>query len=294
MLRIKLAALITLTALCIGLLAGCGNNINGAYVYDDGDSYNIGNAVLTGEIRTLDVSWYSGDVKIEYHDGNTVEITESSDKELSEDVMLRYKVVGQKLTVKFVRSGVRLISSLNKTLTIKLPKGNAYSTVTVDTISADIDIGNITAAEARIKSISGRIDIEKMSVIGVVNLNSVSGDIHSSFTGSLDSLIINTVSGDVWTIADKLEEFKIETVSGEISIDCASAPKQGNMKSVSGDLILSMTVEGGFTMDMKTTSGKLESEYKVDKTDSGSYIHGNGEKKYKAETVSGDIFIKEH
>ena len=86
----------------------------------------------------------------------------------------------------------------------------------------------------------------------------------------------------------------METVSGNITADFASAPDKGTIDSVSGDVTVSLTVEGGFTLDFSTTSGQFESDFKVDESLHGRYVHGNGEKKYSAETVSGNINIKEH
>lgn len=290
----KILSVILLVS-CIAVLAGCaGGNGGSKYTYEDENSYRTGGTAITDLIRTIEIDWYGGSVSVAYHDGDTVEFSETSENELTEAMTLRYKVTDEALVIKYAKSGTRLSSDHKKSLTVYIPKGTALRDVEIETVSADISVDHLTAAQTEIKTVSGSIDMKYMSILGTADITSVSGTINASFASALTGLYIETVSGSASAVVNKTEEFDIETISGEVTVDFASLPQRGGMESVSGDITLYLPEEVGFTLVFDTTSGKASIEHKFFVADDGSYVYGNGEYKYGAGTVSGDIFIKKH
>ena len=53
--------------------------------YPDADKYSVGSTTVTGPVNNLFVDWTSGQVNIEYHDGTGVIVSETANRELSED-----------------------------------------------------------------------------------------------------------------------------------------------------------------------------------------------------------------
>lgn len=74
--------------------------------YADAESYSIGGGSISERISSAEVNWVIGKIDISVYDGETVEISETSEND--EDYKLRYKVENGKLTVHSEKSGFEL------------------------------------------------------------------------------------------------------------------------------------------------------------------------------------------
>ncbi|MBQ9807055.1 MAG: hypothetical protein IJW49_11210 [Clostridia bacterium] len=96
------------------------------YRYDE-SGYQIGDgSVNATELSEIDVDWIDGEVRIVLCQDACVSLSESSEKSLSEDSLLRYRISedGKRLSVKYRKSSWYFGNSKNKekTLILRIPE----------------------------------------------------------------------------------------------------------------------------------------------------------------------------
>lgn len=147
-----------------------------SYRYADSDKYTVGNADITNEVNSLDISWITGNIKFEEHDGNSIIVTESESDELSDDEKLHWWVNNDKLYIKYCASGRIKFKSLRKNLTIKVPKNSKYTKVNFKTVSSSVDAKNINSDDIDVENVSGSVLFENITC-NDIDIDSVSGKI---------------------------------------------------------------------------------------------------------------------
>ena len=148
-----------------------------AYNYEDADKYTIGDAVIEDTVKNLDIDWTSGNIKFEYHDEDTVEISEKSRKSLSEDKKMRWWLDDNTLRIRFAKKGSSFFSfgfNQDKELTVKLPESIALENVNIDATSGDVQIPSLEAQKMTIDVVSGDIKLD-LSGADELKMSSVSG-----------------------------------------------------------------------------------------------------------------------
>lgn len=251
-----------------------GSGIN----YDD-DDFTIGSGgVAKHQVKEIEVNWTAGDVKIVPGVADTigpeqVTFTEESGTPLEEDYQMRYKVEDGVLKIMFAKPNVTfkgIFKSLDKDLTIFVPYGTELSDITIDTVSANIDM-------------------EGIAVTDLFDLATVSGDIEGANI-TADSIEAETVSGEInWTTA-KFGTVSAEAVSGEINTAFAAMPRDIHMETVSGAMTIGLPENKGFKVDYDKVSGDFDCEFNV-KINKNMALYKTGENKIYLETVSGNMKI---
>jgi len=249
-------------------------NVSG-YKYDDADSYRVGGGESTDTITALDINWIDGSVDIVAVDGDKITISETYDGE-DEDKRLRWKVENGKLTVKYCKSG-RLTAtkkSLNKQLTVEVPRAmlESMSTVDVELVSADLNLRGVKANEMDVESVSGKIMIE----------------------GTITELGIETVSGDL-DLVGYIERANIEGVSATLKTTLLNDWATLDIETVSGNIevYLPESTTTGFEAIMDAVSGSIQVEGFDDLTQKKSYCrYGDGGIRMNVDAVSGNLKIR--
>lgn len=121
---------------------------------------------------------------------------------------------------------------------------------------------------------------------------------------SLNKLSYYAVSGSFWGRRIQAKKFKFRTVSGNVMIKGFSGEMTGNTVSglldleynnftdnlefstISGDIKLTLPAEAKFSVNFKSVSGMINSEFPVKQE-----LYGETEHLIEVETVSGNIFI---
>lgn len=288
MIRIILYAFIALLLTGV-LLWGIGGNHNmnffsfnlfgnSGLTYNDGD-YMVGDGeVDKNDVDSIQVDWLAGNVTVvPYEEGNTnsdvVTFSEESNTQLDEDYEMRYKVEDGVLKIMFAKSNVKFIGifkSLNKDLTIQLPADITLSDVTIDTVSANINIENIKA--------SNQFDLE-----------TVSGNIEGANI-TANNIDAETVSGKIRWTDGSFQSVDAESVSGAINASFAAMPSDIKVETVSGSMTLGLPENEGFKVDYDKVSGDFDCEFNV-KINKNMAMYKNGVNKIKMNTVSGDMNI---
>lgn len=251
----------------------------GRYIYDNANSYEMldrsgfgsGEQSVTAsepltDITEIEIHWLTGDVYLVESDTDGVTFQEDYTGS-NEDYRMRYKVSNGKLTIQPCKS--KLFGSIDlprKALTVFLPDTLTLDKITVETVSADVEL------------MGGSVD--------TLSINTTSGNITGP--GLLaKEYELGTVSGDISLTALPAGSSAIdcETVSGEVRISCTAHPDEIDFNSVSGNLRLTLP-KGScrYTLDFSTVSGDRDTD---------RFISGGDETcDITAETVSGNVELQ--
>ena len=324
--RLLTGALIVVLVLLAGgsCLVFGGNSLFG---YANADKYTVGDTKITSAVENLEVNWTAGNVDIEYHAGTGVSLSETANRETSEDEKFRWWLDGKTLRIQYAKPQLTVFNNLKKTLTVSLPEGIVLKNVDIDTTSADISVPSmtadnikfdttsgdvnavITAKKLSASSTSGDLNIRQDSDINTASFSSTSGN--TAFTvPSAKKISMESTSGDISvTVSGTVEDIYLDSTSGSIKPDLANADKAKfsstsgditailgsftdlNIDVTSGDVTLKLPETTGFTLDLDARPGRLNSSLAMVKKDDDKYVFGDGSARLRIDTTTGDIRI---
>jgi hypothetical protein len=173
-------------------------------------------------------------------------------------------------------------------ISISVPAATA---INASTVSAG---ALITGARASVKTstVTGALTLD--DIVGDVDANTVSGDIEchglqGDFTG-------NSISGALTVQASHLRQIRLNTVSGDMTLDLTDGGAQIQSNSVSGDVTVRIPQGGGYDVAAHTASGHVV----IDGTSMNAntaHQHGgrlsDGDKALviKANSVTGNVVV---
>ena len=205
---------------------------------------------------TLEVTIPSGDIEIESTDGQQTHVIVDGDDRILEHVEIRHDGGKVVVTVRdkgkfgislgslvFGNGGLRVEARVPHGAGVKIKTASAdtelsgsFAGLELNSASGDVRVRGDLADDARIKTVSGDVELER--VAGDLSVQCVSGDIRArSVAGSVDT---KSVSGDIRVEAVTAGDVRFSSVSGDIEIGIA----QGSLLDV----------------DAGSTSGDLSSE----------------------------------
>ena len=277
----------------------------GGYVYDDPETYSVGDMEYGEIIDSIDISWINGSVNVVVWNEKYVKINETGALQGDGD-KVRTKVMDGKLTVKFMESGLRIFQGTpQKSLTVYIPAKMAENMelLEADLASADIsvdgfyqadkyvsDVNAFNFEEIDVDSVSGNVNIDCNSVKSA-NITNGSGSV--KLNGKIESLVLEEISGRV-EINGNIGEAEINTVSGAVIFTAVNhLPDALRIESVSGNIKLDLPhIESGFFAHLDSISGRI-----IWNGGSGrEYSYGSAKVGYYFDTVSGnvEITVKKH
>jgi DUF4097 and DUF4098 domain-containing protein YvlB len=284
----KFLALCFLIAVISLSLTACVVTDPTRFMYDNEELYEVGDGVTDAKIERVEIDWIDGNIKVAYHSLDNIRIAEKSDDKLDDDMVMRYRVVGTTLKIKYCASGSWSFDNIEKDLTLYLPKGLILSELNIDTVSDVVTLTELNILDLTVESTSASVMLDNCMVSNEIELETVSGNLHIA-ADKINKLKIETVSGRMNISADSIEELEIETTSGNSIIDCNSIGTM-DIDSVSGDVELKLPEDSAFTLRYSSVSGKLTSALDFTKEDKAYHINGGG-RGYKISTTSGDVSI---
>ena len=269
-------------------LTACVINDPTRFMYDNEELYEIGNGVTDAKIERVEIDWIDGNIKVAYHSLDNIRITEKSDDKLDDDMVMRYRVVGTTLKIKYCASGSWSFDNIEKDLTLYLPKGLVLSELNIDTVSDVVTLTELDIHDLTVESTSASVMLDNCKVSNEIELETVSGNLHVA-ADKINKLKIETVSGRMNISADSIEELEIETTSGKTILECNSISTM-DIDAVSGSVELKLPEDSAFTLRYSSVSGKLTSALDFTKEDKVYLVNGGG-RGYKISTTSGDVSI---
>ena len=214
----------------------------------------------------VDVSNISGAITVEGWNQDKVEVTGTIGRNVKELIVERD---GNKVLVK-----VKLPKSsghgTDADLLIKVPKN---SSVNVGTVSADIDVTEVTGDQS-LHSVSGNVTTEYTGAD--TKAESVSGDVDVTGNGADGEIIASTVSGDV-TLVRVAGDIEAESVSGDVSVE-ESAFEKAEFSSVNGDIDVSGELREDGKLVLDTVNGDIDIDFA-----------GNVSAEFDIDTFNGSI-----
>ena len=246
-------------------LTACVINDPTRFMYDNEELYEIGNGITDAKIERVEIDWIDGNIKVAYHSLDNIRITEKSDDKLDDDMVMRYRVIGTTLKIKYCASGSWSFDNIEKDLTLYLPKGLVLSELNIDTVTDVVTLAELDILDLTVESTSASVMLDNCKVSNEMELETVSGNLHVA--------------------ADKINKLKIETVSGRMNISGTM-----DIDAVSGSVELKLPEDSAFTLRYSSVSGKLTSALDFTKEDKVYLVNGGG-RGYKISTTSGDVSI---
>lgn len=304
-------------AVMVGSEISFGNGgfmIFGGVFYDDPDSYTVGKSEYRGASGGLDIDieWNYGNVSFEAYDGEEIKLDDNYNGD--EENMMRSKLVGNKLIVKYCRSGVRFFSSIpEKDLTVYIPEsliselgkikirsasssidaeGIVAKTLDIDTASGKLSLRNSEIGEIDIDCASTEIDIE--GVFNDIDIDTASGGVRIS--GNVGSLEVDSASGNVIFDGGTVRDISVGSASGDCQATLEKLPERLEFDTASGDFELYAPCgkDEGFRVELDTASGEARVIGLDGRTDSGKRItFGKGVYSYKVDSASGSFYYTE-
>jgi len=248
----------TVSNLKLGLVAGRVDIVT----HDDSPTARVEVSEVEG--KPLLVSW----------DGSTLKISHVKDKDgnLWESV--------KSFTVDKGRRSARV--------SISVP---ATTNINTSTVSAEALINGVRAT-VKANTVSGMLTLD--DIVGDVSANTVSGEIEChALEGDFKG---NSISGALTVQASRLGQIKLNTVSGDITLDLTDGRAQIQSNSVSGDVTVRIPQGGGYDVAARTASGHVVIDGQSMNGDSpyqrgGELSDGDKALVIKANSVSGNVVV---
>ena len=244
------------------------------FLWEPGNSNTVtgSGSIDMNQIENIEIEWVSGSVDV-----TIVPETESkiSFRETNgEEHPMVHEIKGKTLVIRFTKPSVNLsfgnLNTPDKDLKVEIPANWLCRSLDISAVSADVTVLLPNARDVEVENGSGKTELR------LENSNNVS---------------VETVSGEVSFIG-QCDEFECNSVSGDCDVFLYEDAKEITLESVSGDLTVSLFKEYGFTASIDSASGNIYSDYSTS-VSGGRHTYGDGKIRIEAETVSGDIFIRE-
>lgn len=255
--------------------------------FDESD-YSIGSTELTETVREIDLNWASGNVTVKPYTGTTVILRETERSAASE--RLRWKLENGKLTIHEHKSGLS-VKTLNKSLELLLPEGQAktLAKLEIDGASARVVLEGLTVQEIGIDTASGNAELKNCEV-QKLDVDSASGNCKTTDC-VIGEFSMDSASGSA-NLQGSVREMEMDTASGALTAQLRATPEKIDVDTVSGDVVLTLPADAGFTLKQSSVSGEVKIEGFAASINGKTYLCGNGTSEFKFESVSGDFTVR--
>lgn len=265
----------------------------GGYSYWSGDNttfQQLHDQTITEPVNALQLDWKGGDVTLFPGDGQEVKIIQRGVKNTPADQFFRTSVKNGVLTVSDGNrvAGLRIgpfSYSIGSDLEIHLPQ-KTYETISLRTSGGDVSGETLDAGKLDVTTASG--DIFLSGNFQKLEMTSTSGDLVCRDV-SVDQLVLDTTSGDV-DCEGELSAITATSTSGELCFRTSRMITGASISSTSGDVMLALPENDGFTARLNTAVGDLLCEFGSDGGHTYQYKDGGAE--IQMDTTSGDVYLQ--
>lgn len=273
-------------------------------------------------IRAINVGLADGDVTVRQNPDRDVLVTLDSDPQspvrLNGDTKELELRLGEDGTL-FIRQGKTASSSFffgrmlrSTDIELTLPR-RAWERLSITTASGEVTLREgLNARLVSVATASGDVEIAPGLECQRMEVRTASGDLRirdacfeeltfRSASGDLDGDGLNgpvraeTMSGDI-ELAGCFPALHCSTASGDVEVCTGVLPGQLEVSSKSGDCEVAVPDGAGFTVQFRTVSGELHSDFPLTgpvgkRSGSASYLDG-GERTFRMSSISGDLSLR--
>lgn len=276
--------------------------------YSNADKYTAGDFTYDEtKVKKVEIEWISGSVTLKNGRG-TLSVSESCEKELSEEEQMHWWIDGTTLKIKFCKSGenLSLTDVKKKDLSIELP---AFADLDIEVASGKIigesmlDLGNLkietasggtdikflSAKEVKVEAASGKTVFGKVSVSGEFEADTASGGLTVDEI-SANEVDVNSASGGITFGKITAEKLDIDNASGSVALGIQSVSKV-NIDSTSGGVKITLSdKDAGAKIKFDAVSGGFGTQLPFEKEGS-VYTIGQGLIDMEIDVVSGSVTV---
>ncbi len=168
----------------------------------------------------------------------------------------------------------------------------ATATVGVGTVSAETLITGV-GADVSARTVSGRLTLADLT--GQIGVNTVSGTVEADHLDG--ALKVKTVSGAVTVRNSRLNPVRLNTVSGDVTLDLTNQRLELNANAVSGDVTVRIPSGGGYDVSARSVSGHVVIDGQAMSAAAGTskgesrLTDGDRSLQIAARSVSGDVVV---
>lgn len=223
-------------------------------------------------ITELEIDWVSGSVTVQPGDTDVICYAETGS--FDSKYAMEVTETSHKLKIDFCREDVSKGlgfsggSSIRKDLTITVPRDWGCHELTVDTVSASVNLSGLFAENLEYEGVSGTFTADNCTTTAV-SLDTVSGSIQ--FSGAFD-------------------RGEFETTSGSITLTLSEPANTMEIDSVSGGVTVAYPDNCGFTVLFDAVSGNFSSDL-AGTTHDDRFVSGDGSCQIRMDSVSGSLNI---
>jgi hypothetical protein len=230
--------------------------------------------------------------------GNAITVGNIEDEAIAQRVSISYEIAVPEDTDLTARSGSGDVVVRGVGRDVSLSSGSGSITaadigggLSVTTGSGDLSIDRVRG-QVRVKSGSG--SIRATGAGGPVSADTGSGDVRVEVTGT-GEVSASSASGDV-TVSGVRGALRARSASGDLSVE-GTPGASWEVRTASGDVVLTLPGTAAFTLDARSTSGRIDTKTPV--TVKGDLPRGTlrgevrgGGPLVSVSTNSGDITIR--
>ena len=189
--------------------------------------------ITSGRPYTVILSLVADDIRLEY--GDVAEPYVSFNDANPDDYLIKKDSDQNFFRLEFVPK-MKFFSKMHRShITLTLPKDIYIGSLSINSVSSKIILGDVIADDLRLSTVSGNIVIDSIrskylsfsmvsgnvsakSIVGeTVKLNTVSGSLRASY-GKIENMSVNGVSGNVVFDGGSIHNVKSSILSGKVVV----------------------------------------------------------------------------
>lgn len=267
-------ALIILLALALFLIAGFGSCSSWKLWSIDGTSQMRGNASVGVEgVKNIEIDWAAGSTSIAVGEGDQIQLIETSNGMLSKAQSMRWSVVGDTLKIDY-GSGWSCMSMGSKHLEVRIPRSLAENlgVLSIDGASGDYAVDGISCDTLQVQLASGKLDAQGVWA---------------------RQLVLDAASGTMRAQGIFVDSVRVGVASGRAEVTCKSVcPKTIDADMTSGNVMLAIPDNPGFTATVNKMSGNFNSDFELTMQGEERYRYGSGEATFDFDMASGSLTLR--
>ncbi len=105
-------------------------------------------------------------------------------------------------------------------------------------------------------------------------------------------MYVDVTSGNTGLSDMNVKRFEIDMVSGDLEAAFTECPEEFDLDSTSGDSIVYLPADSGFTLEFDSVSGEFITEFSPVRNSDAGYAVGDGKNRFNDDTTGGDFTVK--